>query len=158
MKTLTISVVALITPLLASPALAQRPLSENQLPNSGVVNYAGTFASTNTPDATGDIAITVDFGAGTVAADLTIPALFPGTPTASAPQHYTPTGTIDIDGGFLISQNLQPVNDHLIAMSGNFFNGQAKNIEGQFIAVFCVAATSCNSFRTRSGTFSTTRQ
>jgi hypothetical protein len=152
------AVVVAVTPLLTSPASAQRPLSEDQLPNSGVVNYAGTFASTNTPDATGDIAIMVDFGAGTVSADLTIPALFAGTPTASGPQHYTPTGTIDSDGGFLVSQNLQPVTDHLIAMSGNFFNGHAKNIEGQFIAVFCVTATSCASFRTRSGTFSATQR
>jgi hypothetical protein len=158
MKKLNISVVALLTLLITSPALAQRPLSENQLPNSGVVNYAGTFASTNSPDATGDIAITVDFGAGTVSADLTIPKLFTGTPTESAPQHYTPTGTIDTDGGILIAQNLQPVNDHLIAMSGNFFKARAKDIEGQFIAVFCVTATSCASFRTRSGTFSATQQ
>jgi hypothetical protein len=150
-----VAATTLITLLFAPPCWAQPPLSANQLPKSGVVSYAGTFIG---QDFTAPMSLTADFGAGTVSADLTIPELFPGTSTESAPQHYTPTGTIDTDGGFLISQNLQPVTDHLIAMSGNFFNGRAKNIEGQFIAVFCVTATSCASFRTRSGTFSATQQ
>jgi hypothetical protein len=89
------AVATAITLLLATPALAQQPLSANQLPNSGVVNYEGTFSGS---DFTAPISITVDFAARTVSADLTIPEL--GTDGAiSPPQHYTPKGSIDSDGG-----------------------------------------------------------
>jgi hypothetical protein len=88
-----------ITLLLATPALAQRPLSANQLPNSGVVNYEGTFSGS---DFTAPISITVDFVARTKSVDLTILELNPQSSGAiSPPQHYTPTGSIDNDGGFI---------------------------------------------------------
>jgi hypothetical protein len=145
--------VTAITLALASPVSAQRPLSANQLPKSGVANYEGTFTSTNVPDATGAISLSVDFGTGAVSADLTIPALT----SDQAPRHFTPTGTIDVDGGFLISQNLTLGVDYLILISGNFFNAQAKNTEGQFIAVFCVTIPCNGVIRTRSGTFAAAR-
>jgi hypothetical protein len=142
-----------ITLLLATPALAQRPLSGNQLPNSGIANYEGTVTGN---DFTTPISLTVDLGAGTVAADLTIPMLFPGTPFESPPRHFTPTGTIDVDGGFLITQGLNFASDSNIVMSGNFFLGQAKEIQGQFITFFCVCGSpeTTGVIRTRSGTFS----
>jgi hypothetical protein len=64
-----------ITLLLATSALAQRPLSGNQLQNSGVVNYEGTGTGI---EFTTPISLAVDFGACTMSADLTIPALLSG--------------------------------------------------------------------------------
>jgi hypothetical protein len=137
-----VAATTLITLLFAPPCWAQRPLSANQLPKSGVVSYAGTFIG---QDFTAPMSLTVDFGAGTVSADLTIPELFPGTSTESAPQHYTPTGTIDTDGGFLATGGPSGGgvfgfggligSQSVIVLAGNFLVGQARTAAGEFIAI-----------------------
>jgi hypothetical protein len=151
-----------ITLLLVTPALAQRPLSANQLPNSGVVDYEGTFSG---QDFTAPISITVDFAARTVSADLTIPELNPQNSGAiSPPQHYTPTGSIDSDGGLIATGGPAGVGvfgfgniigaQSVIVLAGNFFTGRAKTAAGEFIAQFVFEG---GVIRTRSGEFSATR-
>jgi hypothetical protein len=145
----------------AAPSMAQqRPLGANQLPASGVVNYQGTFTST---DFSVPIQFTVDFSTGSVQGFFTIPPL---TVNGGATNGYSgqASGNIDAEGSFLLVYPsgifvAQPGVSVAVFLAGNFFNAQARNIAGVFITQFCLNATTvpCPGVVARSGSYEATR-
>jgi hypothetical protein len=133
-------------------------LDTAHLPKKGVVSYEGTWATTGAwTGVSGPVQLVVDFGTGDVSADLTIPWL--GTDsTASVARRFTPNGTIDANGGYLLAQGVSFSPDlPFAAMAGSFSNGQAKNTVGQFMSAFCVTVPCNRTIRTVTGTFAAAR-
>jgi len=133
-------------------------LDASHLPKKGVVSYEGTWATTGAwTGVSGPVQLVVNFGTGDVSADLTIPWL--GTDsTASIARRFTPTGTIDANGGYLLAQGVSFSPDlPFTAMAGSFSNGQAKNTAGQFMSAFCVTVPCTGVIRTVTGTFAAAR-
>ena len=133
-------------------------LDAAHLPKRGVNSYEGTWAATGAwAGDSGPVQLVVDFGTGDVSADLTIPWL--GTDgAASVARHFTPRGTIDANGGYLLAQGVSLSPDiPFTAMAGSFSNGQAKNTAGQFMSAFCVTVPCNGVIRTVTGTFAAAR-
>ena len=133
-------------------------LDAAHLPKKGVVSYEGAWAPTGAwASVSGPVQLVVDFGTGGVSADLTIPWL--GTDSsASVARRFTPTGTIDANGGYLLGQGVSFSPDlPFTAMAGSFSNGQAKNTAGQFMSAFCVTVPCTRVIRTVTGTFAAAR-
>ena len=133
-------------------------LDAARLPKKGAASYEGAWAPTGAwASVSGPVQLVVDFGTGGVSADLTIPWL--GTDsTASVARRFTPTGTIDANGGYLLAQGV-PLSPNLpfAGMAGSFSNGPANNTAGQFMSAFCVAVPCNRVIRTVTGTFAAAR-
>jgi hypothetical protein len=133
-------------------------LDTAHLPKKGIVSYEGTWATIGAwAGVSGPVQLVVDFGTGDVSADLTIPWLGADS-AASVARRFTPIGTIDANGGYLLAQGVSFSHDlPFTAMAGSFSNGQAKNTAGQFMSAFCVTVPCNLVIRTVTGTFAAAR-
>ena len=159
MITAAAAVLALVSAARADDFMVRTPtLDAARLPKKGAASYEGTWAATGAwASVSGPVQLVVDFGTGEVSADLTIPWL--GTDSAaSVARRFTPTGTIDANGGYLLAHGVSFSPDlPFTAMAGSFSNGQAKNTTGQFMSAFCVTVPCSRVIRTITGTFAAAR-
>jgi hypothetical protein len=162
---ITVSLLVLGSPVGADDFSVPAPLSAGDaLPKKGSAIYTGTYALSGAWSGVGGaVELYVDFAAGSVVADLTIPPL--GAAGSQTPEtRFTPTGMISLNGKkpatYVLTEGVVNSPDQpFIDMNGSFSGPRGRETTGTLTGTICVppcAVGGVNVIRNISGTFSAT--
>jgi hypothetical protein len=162
---MTVSLLVLGSPVRADDFSINAPLAAgDNLPKKGSAIYTGTYALSGVWSGVGGpVQLYVDFAAGSIVADLTIPPL--GAAGSQTPEtRFTPTGVISRNGKnpatyTLTAGVVNSADQPFIDMSGSFSGKRGRDTTGTLTATICVPPCTVggiNVIRNINGTFSAT--